>query len=60
MARARNGAILIARESKGVSIMDITSSTVIQYLAVGLSLGFTLGYGVCWLQTWWLNGSRDE
>ena len=40
--------------------MEATSITVIQYLAVGLSLGFTLGYGVCWLQMWWLNGSREE
>ena len=45
---------------KGGSVMDTASITVIQYMAVGLSLGFTLGYGVCWLQTWWLNGSRDE
>ena len=37
--------------------MEATSITVIQYLAVGLSLGFTLGYGICWLQTWWLSTS---
>ena len=40
--------------------MDIASITIIHYLAMGLSLGFTLGYGVCWLQTWWQSGSRDE
>ena len=40
--------------------MDITLTTVVHYLAVGLSLGFTLGYAMCWLQMGWPNGSRDE
>ena len=37
--------------------MEATSIAVVQYLALGLSLGFTLGYGICWLQTWWLSTS---
>jgi hypothetical protein len=57
MARARNGAILIARESKGAWVMDSISGWVIKDIALGLGIGFTLGYGICWLQTWWLSTS---
>ena len=40
--------------------MEAIPITVIRYLVVGLSLGFMLGYGVCWFQTWWLSGPQDE
>ena len=59
MARAQNGAILITRAiaNRKYRSWTPTSITVIRYLAIGLSLGFTLGYGVGWLHTWWPGGS---